>query len=1511
MKKIFLCAGLCIFLVGTPIGLKYAYGSVVPMTENEVESSSDDTEDTSSGEVTSTENSTEVTTEATTEISTENKTVTVLKEKCLNNAIKDIDYKLSGDVLKKVYDLKTDADVTETEKYPDVSQNLDNLSIAESYLLQNNLYSRRTTITGFSAKQFSYNNSSDVFLQSELWMALAKIQYGIVNSRVVSYNIPGDTEKTEGYVLEDGSTVTADYSAGTQIVYVSPNVYELYFSKLLNAGLLDKKDFSTSKGKKFISDYEKIASNSAGDSKVPWDTSLGIASEPSTAVLGYSTKYKAIDHSFTEKAPAYFGTEEIYTIDALKIIEKYMRATEKEMTELEASLVSYKYGINYLNTLSESDKKTVEYLIAKGVLNYEDQSEMLNIYGVLTRDIAYKLLYRVANPDARFDFSKIQLTDGETFWQSKGFYSNSVDVYSVNNLPICKTVSSSELSELVNSAKSSHSNSTKSVTPTTEQLDEDFLDEILGLAKFNPIKANAAQKATFKVRKMFDTNYVYRYDGNDISSLSTGGEIFAIDKLTLDKDVYGSAAKVTVITFEVQAKDYVSALAYVNNKITSDMSATTKITVDGYTTIENVSGNLVTLVSESTLRREFTKISILEDKLLINNETGTEAVLLPDSGYALVGNQVIVSDNLLVTNSSGEIYYNLEVIACLLSNSTLNKITNGEMFICKEIKKETVAKVKSSLGTEMGQCYMAQINKKYTNDTGDSVKKKDWHVNISQLDKGLNSLIRQYDIKMTDGSIETVTFIVDWDFYVLDSNLCSSSDVEAQLAANKAAGKGGFTIAEINRLFYTKPSDTNAAAWWDSNLSMSNSLANFMYGTSGVKYISCGYLAPSVTILRSKNISDSLIAKIFKNNGFKLSSVGKQYCDNTAKFWESYFNNPKMPSEALINKAKEIRKFIMINGKTQSSGKAYGAEYYLTNANVLYRNAETDSPDLSYSDGVLTVKTRTSTETASISPGMSFSYAGKEWIYVGHKDGYYKIQPNFTIESKGAISDAYYPVVLTGVASSGTSILPVKDEWLPTDSKRVDFEETDKNGKIYYKMSGKNARDVVEQLKMQIKSAYYDKYFDGCYPDSYDFMNEGLFGVASGLSCLKDGYYYGVRATGQNHGVISRHGVNTTYVGCSTNTVQNYDLSNIMAQPFIYLDMSAFFFTENNGNYTLSKGAMISGLNATDISYVNISRKVIDSMVAKFNCVAKLESLKNGQRVYIGDILFTKVGSGSSSQFVSEPIADATLVQSLKAHKKADDLSADVARIFMGQTITYSGLSSSLTDYIVSGGVGTWLETNTITKGVVCRDGNTVGVMNDGTFNTDRSVSASYACVSVTFQDGLLVQPISSDGSIYRLLNVCGVSGNDYVGDLPFFAESLTFGRGKNDSISLGSTLNATLQFFKECKDNFKAMMSSAFAGDVQNIIWSLIFSFVSYLCVMCWILYAVLKYDIGRRYLRILTAPSGGGYGYRRSRGIDLIKIISLGIYDIDTEPTLARTMIVSFICFFIMYSILNWIPH
>lgn len=73
---------------------------------------------------------------------------------------------------------------------------------------------------------------------------------------------------------------------------------------------------------------------------------------------------------------------------------------DQSSTKLEASIVSYKYGVSYLSKLSESDKETVQFLVAKGILNFEDQSEMINLYGPLTNELAYKLLYRVANEDS-------------------------------------------------------------------------------------------------------------------------------------------------------------------------------------------------------------------------------------------------------------------------------------------------------------------------------------------------------------------------------------------------------------------------------------------------------------------------------------------------------------------------------------------------------------------------------------------------------------------------------------------------------------------------------------------------------------------------------------------------------------------------------------------------------------------------------------------------------------------------------------------------------------------------------------------------------------------------------------------------------------------------------------------------------------------------------------------------------------------------------------------------------
>lgn len=1554
MKRFIYGFGLLIILSGT-INIQHAYATADVTTK--VTTQEENTEGFTEEDTTE-ESTTE---ETTTEIIIPTETISAIYN--LNNYVKNIDYKLSNSIVKSINNDAPQTDIIEDVVYSDTSQNLNNLGVAESWLIRNNYVSRAGI---YNKGEFTFLNDdlNATFLKSELWMTLAKIGYGTINSRTLITNKERSDAYIDEYIKLDGSIVHADGSAGDYFTYVTPNVYELYFSKLLDAGLINKNEFATSKGKKFLKDYEAYSSNKSDTTLVPWVTSKGAAQNTSDSIFGYSTKQSDNGNKIVEKRPAYFAKEEIYTIDALKIIETFMRANEKEMTKMEASLVTYKYGIHYVEELSAEDQKTVEYLIAKGILNYEDPAEMVNIYGVLTRDIGYTLLYRVANPEARFDFSKITLTDQESFWQERGYFQNNINLYNASVIPTAETISSQELEQLKKDAKVT-SNKTSNEKATEENLDNDFLDDILGFNIFKVRDVQAAQTNKYKIRKMFDTNYTYKYGGKDINDLEVKDEVFAIDDIKVQAESSGGSVKksaVKVITFEVTAKDAVSALAYVNNKITADMSSLNKIEVSGYTTIEDTNGTKTTLISESSLRQAFTKISIVEDKLLVNTETGAEAVLLPDSGYALVGNQVIVSNDILVTNSNNEIYYNLDVIAAICTNSILTKLTTTKennndvsMYDCSSnIKSESKVSIKTENAVTLGTTTATKVKFKFVNDQGVEDKKSTevWCYNVSQLDRGINTLIRQCDVKLSDGSVEKVTFVVDWNFVVLGAELINSDILVT--VENSANSVNGLTVNDINKVLYTRPSDSAAAEWWDSNISMSNSLANFMYGTSGVKYVTNGWLAPRVTVLKSSNVSEALVAKIFKSNGFKLDSTGKKYCDNTSKFWESYFNNPKMTGNGLKELAKTYRTFNMYNSSKAKNGLKYNNEFYLTSYNVLYRamqntgNSKITKFDdrVKYAANSVIVQSRNNNGSIQMSNGQSFTYKGENWKYLGVKDGYFLIQPDFSISGKrdkGVLDGEWYPCLIK--CNSNYYVYPFNMDWfvnvlnsstweakidLPANKTLADYCHCfDANGNSL-QIEWTNNSKINEQLKNSVAYAYYK--FDGSIATQIhscilEYLEEEVYNVYfSGSTTPRSKYKTGdifsylentdARALfkGTNYFYLGGDGFTngTSSLGINYETFSVAEgrsaFNTIAGLPLLYISTSNYYFGDQSGSKVLQTGSLAASSNAATVSYTGLNRKVIDSIVAKFSSVCKVNDLKNGQRLYVGDILLTKTSSG----FVSEPIKDVHLVDALKNHSKDPvSIRSGIVGLFIGQTILYSGNTCTLSSYIENTDIGNFLNTNTITDGVVWKDNSVVKIKNGNTDDTDLTKAASYACINFTFLDGLLAMPISADGSTYRLLTVSSISGNDYIDDIPFYTESLSFERHKDNSTTIGTTFYSIFQFFNECKESFKDMMNKAFNGDVVNIIWSIIYVFASYMCIIVWILYAMLKYDIGRKYFRILTMPASNGHGYRQYHGFDIIKLASLGIYDVNSEPTMSRTITTSFVCFFIMYSILRWIPR
>ena len=376
--------------------------------------------------------------------------------------------------------------------------------------------------------------------------------------------------------------------------------------------------------------------------------------------------------------------------------------------------------------------------------------------------------------------------------------------------------------------------------------------------------------------------------------------------------------EILFITFKVQAKNYATAVMYVDNNISldSDLNVTQAV---GYTTVSD-DNEEITLISEDTIRESLPNITIVEDKVLTNTVTGAQAVILTDTGYALVGNQIIVSDTLMETDINGKVYYNLDIICYLLSNAQLRSLTTKELYIVENAKSEKTVDFYSSLDVKLGQVYtLKRGNIRYYNAS-----------NIS----GVSKLIRKFTVIDGDDKIP-VYFILNLSYVVPSLELFENYRLDSFNDSDNS-------LAKMSEIFYTKPTTTALVDWWDSNYGMTNSLCNFMYGTKGVEYVKSGYVVPSMVVLRTSAIKDNTISSIFTSNGFQPDATTKKYCESSIKWWKKYYGNCMSTDylNALANQTRTIKFYdgkgtdkdvsnltysVVINGTPSYTGEVSGS----------------------------------------------------------------------------------------------------------------------------------------------------------------------------------------------------------------------------------------------------------------------------------------------------------------------------------------------------------------------------------------------------------------------------------------------------------------------------------------------------------------------------------------------------------------------------------------------------------
>lgn len=741
-----------------------------------------------------------------------------------------------------------------------------------------------------------------------------------------SYNTYSDIES--GYD-HHGVQFVGDYW-----VYYNPNVYELYLSEALNDGIITLSDLSTSNP--FRSQYKNKSTGNWGNGNLLVDSSI------TAGCLGnsHNVNYMGGKLYVSPKAPDYFGEKENMTMmEALKIIEAYMRANDENMSKTEEKIVQYKLGLNLLSYLDDEDRSTVTYLLAKGVLDGSDTSISSILYGDATVARVLPVLYRAVNKEARTDFSVIQLTDSETFWANEDFSASSFSIFEPDDDIIHETIEVVKGNPVTDNEKD------------TSYLPESKHPSLLGKMFGEELTVNAASGVSlYTVTKYFDTKSVYKIGSMTVSQLYSNGvptDEVNTERTNLgissmdykeDYEYKGKKHKVYIVNFTLSATSKEAAISAVDKKITllSEIDKYKKA-LNGVAQVTDASMATTCLVSQSSLKQSFSNITVLEDKILMNTVTGTLAYFSYDKKMALVGSQIITSDYDCIVKTGNEVYYNLDSIITLLSSAYIDVIGPQMSIVVDDIECTKTIKLGTEFTDSDDFLMSAQYVKMYQEETNaeandnksgflclatdgakESLKNEDkevsFFIKLNTLSSASNMLTKSFSVNYGDKEI-TGTIIVSFQYAVPPvgafSEWLPTTLVDTDMYTYQEATKIINTPPDqlLKTLEHTEAGESVTSLeesalndWWYSNYGMANALCNFMYETSGNVYITSGYVCPSVTLLVNNNgkksfsesiattteIRDTIFDQIF--SGFALGDDYLKYNGGTqTKFWHNYF----------------------------------------------------------------------------------------------------------------------------------------------------------------------------------------------------------------------------------------------------------------------------------------------------------------------------------------------------------------------------------------------------------------------------------------------------------------------------------------------------------------------------------------------------------------------------------------------------------------------------------------------
>lgn len=1421
-------------------------------------------------------------------------TITKATINFLNNS-SESSYKVDKDFKEDTKDklsISSEQVEEESENTKDIKSNNEKIS----WLLENDIISNDVSIQsdGINISTSKIDNvlSSDTdnnTMKSDAVMALCKSIYGIQKSRVLVLNTKSNP------IMETAGSDVYDYSEGSYNIYTSPNVYELYFKLLLDKSIIALNEF---KNLGFRDEYNSISNNSYPS----WCNNLGLSTNKSSMdngkgdLLGQSIKIDRNDTGDTSiylQKPNYFMNENITVIEFLRLAEKLLRLTEKDMTDTEAQTISYKYGVDYLRKLDDASKKTVMYLIARGVINFENTEEFSDLFSPLTINELQTFLYRIANKSARVDFSSLQLTDSDNYWLSKGMYQKTLDVYSTDDFfEDTSVVKNSDI----------------------ELASRDLEDR-------NIVIQDGEGLDTFTVTRYFRKDRGFTYNGTSIASLKEGDDIASIDRNS--KDSKGREAY--KVDFKIKAPSAVTALAVVDSRCMIDGKEDARIaSVPSVAKVTDKDNKVITYLPESSLSsigqdEASGEIVALSDKYLMNTRTGTKALLLDNEDMAMIGNEVIKTDSNMVYGANGEVYYNMEIIVRLMSNKYISDIDDGNIYTSSLNKYQGIVDIRNySDQSKSGDAdEHVVIDKTFISDF-DNVRVdsgQDPNSSTALTSKKFFSLLHTQkaiscvyrDIVTDLGFANPAYLIVEWKYVVPENGDCSSTTLNNLY---KQYGVRDPNVSQMSNFLNTRPDDRELQNWWDSNIGLSDALCNFIYGTQDVHYFTSGYLCPQVTFLSQGDYSDQEIEDMLKKIPLKSDYVNKYVTNSNYK--SSLFGSS---GSGLYGNLSRFRTFKYIKGRDLGESVIEYGDYVQDKTKTVYKSYGKFSDNDPTNDGLETTMQdfsdggnnsayyikqvcRSNISLKSIfKSGETYRYNNEDYVYVKERniDGVIYNEMALKTPLKGSIDD-----------SSGYWIFKSDDgqtlsEWVNSrisgnDTQQYFYQPSSAgNGKgTHTELHPKGADDLPESYNL-LSYAYTDS--EGGYPDSPKTDTNIIRSV-----------YKNDRDSSSTSKIVE-------------DNINPYK-SIVYTYPTILIKQDSWTVSNDN---ELTKTGGSKFLVRNNLINVGLTSAVQDSIIAKNYKYCSTSGIPDGAKVIIGDMNF----KAKNGKLYSYPVSNGEIVSRMIG--RTDDSTAvmtAVGNLLDGTNITIVSNGSKLTndngayasgvnvsgqclyDFVKRQNNGTPeinLCENIVNpkQAVDClsRVGSSMVIINNG--NTKSYENGQYFgsfCYSIAFNDFIKFRQMEGTTNTYTIVYSANNNINGAIDNIPFFNTKLDYIWDDDVFNRLSdSEYKPAIDAFG-LMDKLKALFDEQRDKDIKNILKMFVMCILSYLFVANLICFNLKKMDLTHTLLDKILNPNGP------NSGKDLIKIFSLGLQSLRDETKWTTMLGVNFLLVILMVVVVEY---